>query len=341
MRIDLERSIDSAEWAGLLAADPGASFYHEEAWRDGLLAAHRYFQPLYCVARDGAGRLLGALPAVCSVRAGLRQLLSLPFGTYATPLAGSPDPGERREVLRGLVRAWAREADRAGTVRAHLVLFEPGRAGQAAPAEWAAELPRSGWRRESTHLLDLSPGFETLWRRFDGDKRTSCRRAERAGIAVADETTAGGAVVLAGLYGRQCALWRDHSPMPPRLFHDLVERDAEHVRIWVARQEGRAVCAEMVFHFRGTTTTWLKCGTAESRASRAGFLLYKAVIQDACARGHRTFNWGANRGSAVLDRFKEGFGTSTLSYWSCLHEADWFRPWHRLFYRVRGLRAGA
>lgn len=330
MRVSRERSVDSGDWDRLVAGDPASSFYHERAWMDALVEAYRYYHPLYLVARDDAGRLLGAIPAIRSVRAGLTQLLSLPYGTYGDPLVTGSDVAEQAAVRDFLLSGWLREARRPGTVRAHLVLYHPPVAGS---------LPAGLRRDEATHLLDLSVGFDPLWNSyFQGDKRTECRKAEREGVVVRDVTGADGAATLESLYRRQAEQWTNHTPFPPGFLARLVERDPQNVRVWVAAREGTPLAAQLVLHHKREATTWLASSAPEARRFGAGTFLYRAVIEEACARGHTSFNLGGSQGNPDLEAYKSGFGTSLRSYASFLHEPGWFRPLHRLNYRLRGIR---
>jgi CelD/BcsL family acetyltransferase involved in cellulose biosynthesis len=330
MRAVLERGVDTSEWGALLAADSHSTFYHEPVWLECLDRAYPYFHPLCLFERDDAGRVLGGLPAIRSVRAGLTQLFSLPYGTYGHPLTASLDPLERREVRRALIASWGRLAREPRVVRAHLVLFDSAEGDDALPATWR--------QAEETQRLDLGGGFDQVWKRYDGDKRTDCRKAEREGVTAEDETGMAGVSILETLYRRQAGGWSNHTAFPPRLLHELAERAPDNVRVWVARREKTPLAAQMVFHHKRSASTWLSVSVPDARRLGAGNLLYNAVIEDACRRGHDTFNLGDSRGHALLRNYKAGFGAVSCSYSSCLYEPAWFRPLHRFQYRLRGIR---
>lgn len=342
MKITLESRVDPNAWAELTAADPSASFFHEPVWVDCLAASFPHFRRAYFLARDDAGSLVGGIPAIRSVRFGLTQLFSLPYGTYGTPLVRAATPDEAGRVRRALVRRWVEETRRPGLVRAHLVPFGaamPEPPGPLPPGGEFGGMP-AGWRRmERTHLVDLTVGWEALWSgQFDGDKRTEARKAQRLGVSVRREPGPAVADVIEGLYRRQSGAWRDHTPFPPGFLHRLVEAAPDRVAVWVARHEARPVAAEMVFHHRDTATVWLTCGETAARRLGAGNLIYSEIMEDACRRGLATFNLGGSRGRASIEAFKEAFGSRPVEYATWLYEAAWFRPLHRLQYRLRGIR---
>ena len=331
MRTSIESSLSATEWNEIISADPSSTFFHDPAWIGSLEAAYPYYEPLQFVARDDTGRLLGSLPAIRSVRSGLVQLFSLPYGTYGHPLCLAPDGAERLRVRNALIEAFVRAALGARVVRAQLVLLHDH--------EPLDGFPPAAWRRnEETHIVDLSPDFETVWEKFDGDKRTSFRKAERAGVILEDATTPGGADILERLYHAQAREWADHTPVPGRLLHELVERAPENVKIWLARLDGTPLAAKLILFHKDSAVNWLASATSEGRRQGAVGFLYRAAMEHACRRGCSTFDLGGSGGREALKSYKSGFGSRVRPYSSYLHESAWFRPLHRLQYRLRGIR---
>jgi CelD/BcsL family acetyltransferase involved in cellulose biosynthesis len=339
MKIEQTGGIDREAWRGLLARDPNASFFHGPAWIEALTEAYPYYRADWLSATAPDGRLIGALPVIES-RRGAVQRLSLPYGTYGTPLADEADAATRNAIRGALLAAWWRMARRWSTARAHLVLFVPP-GGEPLP-EWpgaAATTP------ERTQLVDLSVGFDRLWNEvFDGDVRTSCRKAERLGVTIEPAAGAAGLAELARLYQEQAAGWTNHTPFPAALFPALAERAAAGddgdapVEAWLARHEGRVVAAQLLLIHRGMVLSWLAPNTPDARRLNAPTLLYRTILEAMCRRGHAWFNFGSSRHAPALEEFKRGLGGRPHDYAVCLREAAWFRPLHRLQYRLRGIR---
>jgi hypothetical protein len=331
MRVTPETAVSATEWNDLLSADPSSTFFHELAWIGSLDAAYPYYQPLHFIARDDAGRLLGGLPAIRSVRSGLVQLFSLPYGTYGHPLCRVSDEGERLRVRNALIEAFVRAAREPRVVRAQLVLFDTH--------EPLDGYPPPAWRRaEETHIVDLAPDFEAVWAKFEGDKRTSSRKAAHAGVVFEDATTHAGANVLEQLYHVQAREWTDHTPVPGRLLHELVDRAPDQVTIGIGRLDGSPLAAQLVLYHKQSAVNWLTCSTPEGRQHGAATFLYKVATEEAVRRGCTTFDLGGSGGREALSRYKSGFGSRVRPYSSYLHESAWFRPLHRIQYRLRGIR---
>lgn len=336
MKIVVDRETNPLLWGALIAADPDATIFHEPAFLDVLIQAYPEFRPHHLVARDAAGRILGALPGIAIERPGLSQLLSLPFGSYGTPLvAAGAGRGESHPVgnrglglvgpeaghagIRGsLVDRWLVEASRAGVVRAQLVPYSPGHGDPA-----RGRLP-DAWRRgERTHLIPLTEGFEAIWfHRYDKENRTAARKAVRAGVLVAEEE--GGAVVLEELYRRQAREWTGHALYRYGLFRELADRLRDKARIWVARHNDAPVFAVMAFYHKGVVTPWVSGASPLARSLSAGNLIHKVIIEDGCLRGYHTYNFGGSGGVGGIEAFKVAFGGEPVDYDSWFHEAPWF-----------------
>jgi CelD/BcsL family acetyltransferase involved in cellulose biosynthesis len=332
--VTIQPAVDSQAWSAILASDPNASFFHTPAWEAALLAAYPYFRPAWFVAADAGGNLTGALPCLESVRAGLVQRLSLPYGTYATPLAAGTTADERNAARAALLDAWWRGTGGPRIVRANLTLFVSPE-GEALPDWNGTETATT----EHTHLVDLSRGFEHLWSEVcRRDARANCRKAEEHGVTATREPD--GVDVIDRLYREQAASWKDHTPFPPGLFQSLRTAAGNGVEGWIARHEGRPVAGQLLLLHRDTAFSWVTANRPEARPLRATTLLGRAIMEDLCRRGIRWFNFGGSRHAPGLEEFKRGLGGRPHAYVSCMREAAWFRPIHRLQYRVRGIREG-
>lgn len=328
-------AVDPAAWDAILACDPNASFFHTPAWERALLAAYPYFRPAWFAATDAGGALIGALPCVESVRAGLVQRLSLPYGTYATPLAAGENRNERDAVRAALLEAWWRGAGGGRIVRANLTTFVPPD-GEAMPGWPGAETSTT----EITHLVDLSPGFDRLWSEvYRRDTRKNCQKAQDQGVTTARDPEGIGEIET--LYLEQAESWKDHTPFPPGFFAQLADAADDAVEAWVARHAERVVAAQVLVLFRDTAFSWATASRPEARQLRATTLLQRNLTEDLCRRGFRWLNMGGSRHSPGIEEFKRGLGGRPHAYASCTREAAWFRPLHRLQYRMRGIRGGA
>jgi len=84
----IDRShLSEKAWSVLLHESPHSSFYQGLDWIDACCQGMRGYRPFFVVSVNGQGEYQAGLPFVTSVRSGIRQNLSLPFGTYGGMLA--------------------------------------------------------------------------------------------------------------------------------------------------------------------------------------------------------------------------------------------------------------
>jgi hypothetical protein len=336
--VRLENHVDPAAWRDLVAGDPASTFFHDPVWMESLAAAYPYYRGGHVAAYDPDGALAGALPIIRSVRYGVVQLLSLPYGTYGGPLArpGASVGGAPGAVVKAaLVRGWLAAAARPRVVRGHLVL----RGAEDVLPLVASDAARAGARRadESASLLALPERFDVLWEGFDTEVRRRCRKAEKLGVSVREVSDAAGAALLEPVYREQAPGW-SHTPYPHGFFAALLAAAPGRARLWAAFHEGTAVAFQLTVEHRGDVLFLLGTSRPEARALEATRPLWVAILEDACRRGLRTANLGANLGSPTLEEYKQGYGARAVSHPTLLVEKAWFRPLHRLQYRARGLR---
>ena len=175
---------------------------------------------------------------------------------------------------------------------------------------------------EVKHVVDLSGGFERVWReRFRSELRTAVRKAERAGVEVESNASGRLVPVLYDLYlswvrrrawerrlPESLMLLRARRREPLRKFESIAERLGEACRIWVARVDGRPV-ASAVTLTHGTHASYWRGYSDKSLAGpvRANNLLQRAAIEYVCDAGCLDYNMGWS-GEPSLIRFKRSFG---------------------------------
>jgi CelD/BcsL family acetyltransferase involved in cellulose biosynthesis len=323
VRIVLEREADAA-WDGLVAADPESTIHHERTWLDCLDDSAPSWRPLYLLALDETGRLRGGIPAIEATSAGIRQLFSLPYGTYSHPLAVSPD--DAAEVQEALLRRWLTLAGRPGTARAHLEWFSRS-------AGLPPDLVKPDWRQpKRAHLLDLRAGYAAVEAGFRPKLRSTCRQAERLGVTIQQDSGPEARAMMLALYREQAAAWPDHTPMRASFLHAILDRIPHAVHLWIARHQEQTVGATIRLRFGGMVVTWLTVLSPQARPVQAGSLLYRVLIEHACSEGRKVFNFGSSLQQDSIEYFKESFGAVPFPYTVVHHEASWFRA-------ARGIRA--
>jgi len=293
LRLDL----DDSRWGGLRARDPDATPFHLPAWA-AFLAECYGFRPFVAAIAGPDGELAAAVP-VLETRlplVGRRRWIALPFTDVCPPL--STDDGALVALVEQLAAAGQRDGIRRIEIRA------------AVPA------PQAHVTTEAVqHVLELEDDPEALRRAFHPSVRQGIRGAERAGL-----------VVRRG----------DRPEDLTRVFYDLhvstrrrlgvpVQRRRFFELLWdrvlapggghvlVAELQGEPIAAA-VFLVDERTTIY-KYGASDHRhlKTRPNHALFWEAITDACARGHRSFDFGrSDFDGEGLRRFKSSWGAQEL-----------------------------
>lgn len=309
-------------WEQVLASHPDLAVCHLPEWLDAICEAGPFVDAtrLY---RTPDGRLL-VLPLV------RRHWSSGPWGLYDSwppywegardsgGLLGEDGvvrPDDVRDVVADLSRLWA--------LRVRVV---PSTADAEA---WAVGAPPSVHRTAlRSWVVDLSGGFEHVWTTgFSRSARAKCRRAEREGIEVEQDTGGRLLDVFDELYDRSLQAWADAYYLPTPLARRVIEarhphhklqiaarRLGERCQVWIARRGGTPVSGIVVFGHGAAATYW-KGATDKALVGSSGAtdLLHRLAMEEACRAGRTRYDLGTS-GLASLTAFKESIGARRVDH---------------------------
>jgi CelD/BcsL family acetyltransferase involved in cellulose biosynthesis len=278
-----------------------ATFYHSRVWIESLAATFSHLSFRVLVSYDGSD-ITGFLPYFIIRRGPFHAVWSLPFGTYGGPavLAG--------EAASSLIAHYTRKVPAAGTLSVGWIDYHNLGSGAGT----------GGWKRKkvSTHRIDISRGYETLWNEtLDRQRKKRTRRAERMGVRVRRARSEGDLSRYYAIYSDRIDQWGGGYQYPKKLFSSLLERGGESVRLYVAEHDGEVVGGHFNFYHKDTVTAWTGVTSRESNHLQAGTLLYIRCLRDACEEGFRTYNLGGSLDKQSLIDFKESLGGMPYEYY--------------------------
>jgi hypothetical protein len=304
-------------WKQGLPRDPNALVSQTPEWMDCVCASGRYEDATRAYATaDGhqlilplARRRLPGAPSVSN---------SMPFGWGTGGLIASRGHVTSEEVA-------AVVADLASQ-HAFLIGVRPSAATTEA---WVGGVPDGVVR--TSHMsqsVDLSAGFEAVWKRFSSTVRSHCRKAERKAVTVERDDTGRLMSVFDALYRISVERWAEqqHEPMwlarwrasrrdPWDKFQTVAERLGPACRVWVAWRAGEPLMAMVVLAHGQHSTMWRAAMNKEAiKGTGASELVHRLAIEEACDSGHRFFHLGDSAPSSPLARNKRGFGGQDAYY---------------------------
>jgi hypothetical protein len=298
-------------WGRVYGADPDAMPSQSPAWAEGLVASGDYRdESRFYRFADGTDAVL-PLFASRGTPFSLARLWSPPTGWgYGGAISTAPlTAAHLATILQDLADA-----------RPFRLQLRPNPLHSTAWKEAAGP----SWIRlsRSAHVLDLSGGFDRVWKeRFKPRARTTINKAERADLEIefGNDTRLVeefyGLLVLsfarwAENDGRPVGIarWRGRQRDPIKRFLQMVRMPGSPCRVWVARQDGRAAAAILVLQDRNAHYTRGAMDEAIAGPSSAAYLLHKRAIEAACEAGCSHYHMGDTGARSSLAQFKTRFG---------------------------------
>ncbi len=185
--------------------------------------------------------------------------------------------------------------------------------------------PHEGFSQETltTHIVDLSGGWDAVWSRYDRKARTATRKAALLGVTTR---------VGKGEQDVRChweivrSHFTDWKPEPEPTF-DFIRDAALSTagRLYLAEHEGQVVGSVLVLAYGQEVFFWQGARLPQSRLPGLTNLLYSRVLQEACEQGYRRANLGASLGIEKIEFFKDSLGGRAVPYTVLKRVHPWLR----------------
>lgn len=274
-------------WLEFVSSQSEALPVHHPAW--ALLLEQTYgFDSLALV--DEAGGAISAGMPVLRVRRPLggARWISLPFTDFSPPL------GDLAALADGLD----------GVPAAHRVTRLEIRGPLPGATSGTPEPPL-------LHTLPLEPDPDAVARRFRDSVKRNIRKGERSGVTVRRGAKEGD--LVDAFYGLHVETRRRLGvPVQPRRFFRLLWRSVVEPGlgfVLLAEHGERTLAGAVFLAWNGTIA--YKYGASDPKwlGLRPNEVLFRDVIEWACANGYRTLDFGRTDADAAgLRRFKLGWG---------------------------------
>jgi hypothetical protein len=296
-------------WQQLVEADPHACPFQLPEWTDALCAEGKW-QDVSRLYEFRSGRAV-VLPLVrrnyLTQHVGFEGSLPKTWG-YGGAIAAD---AIRSSELDSIVDDLLHSAPLHLSIRPNPLLADTwsrSAAGRMTPTPRVA------------HVLDLSEGFEHIWRDcFSGRARRAVRKAERAELTIERGTSGAlmsdfynlynGWIIRRARERRIPRLIPQMRAEPPGKFSLVGRHLGERCRVLLARLDGHPVAGLILLVYRNSAIYWRGYSDLElTRRTCANNLLQRIAIEEACKEGCRYYDMGESGGVASLESFKEEFG---------------------------------
>ncbi|MBN2209755.1 MAG: FemAB family PEP-CTERM system-associated protein [Sedimentisphaerales bacterium] len=290
------------DWWNYLKNHSQATIYHHPAWGQVMRDAYRNL-PCYLTVRRG-NEICGVLQLV-EQRSKLfgAHLCSLPYFDAVGILADDD------ESIRALAQAAANLMRDRNVQWVELRHLQP----------ICTDLPAR--TDKVTIYLDLPENTDVLWEGFTTKLRTKIRKARKSDVT----THQGGMELLEDYYLIYLLTMRElgSPPHSRKFFHSIVEAFSDQVRLFVVRMASQPVAASFtligsnMFHVPWSGSRF------ELRKLNVNLVLYWDMLEYACGRGLKIFDFGRSTLDSGTYIFKKQWGARDVSlYWQFLLADD-------------------
>lgn len=298
-------------WNTILRQRDYYSYFQTQEWSNFLVSLfphakieHRWFR-----FSDGVEAifLLIAMPK----KWGLYKLESLPWGTYGGLLSTRPlDENHIKTAMKHVVSL------RKPLCEMNLSPSDSEIYGQNTEAGKSNIV--------STHCLTMREDFSEIWKnQIQARTRTAIRKGKDSGVKVYWSNHADSIKHFHELYKQCCQQWENVEILPDAFFTKLKEKPLKGMRLWIAYKEKSLLAADLMFYGKGEVQYFAGANDPRFSQWNGSKVLMAKIIQDACERGFRQFNFGASAGLPGVEQFKRHFGGVKTPY---------YRVQKRIFY---------
>jgi CelD/BcsL family acetyltransferase involved in cellulose biosynthesis len=304
-RINFARNIDPSKWGKLLLNSKDATVFHTYEWVQTLNKTYPNYKPLFLVASDEDGELVGGMPIIALRQKGFRHFLSMPFGTYGGFLI--KDNMDENLRIAGLKKFYRLTRWNHGE---SIVIDFPKKCG-------FLESLGFEWKKNFTHVLELNLPFDEIWTKIFSKKvRNETRQALKRGVVTEELKDAS---QLEGACDMISKTYERHKiqPYPLKLYENILGIMGERklVRWLIAKYNEKPIATSMFFTFKDNVIYWMNASYVEYRNLQPNNLLLSEMIKWSCENGYKYFNFGASPSEANgLIRFKENWGARKTEY---------------------------
>ena len=290
MMVEEIETKDEAAWDRFVLEEAGGTLFHTIGWKR-LVQSHCRYRPLYLAARSSEG-IEGVLPLFLVSHRGFgRKLVSVPHAVLGGVCARSEQAAECL-VQRAVEETRRLKCD-------YLEL----RGLSEHPGEWVVD------RRYAAFHLRLDPDPDRVWRGMRKSHRRAVAKAQTRGLAV--ELDSDGIRRFSSFYARDQRNFG--TPTLGRSWiHDLVSIFPEYHSIARVVFDDKPIAQFLVRRFRGIVSEVVGNDDPRFREWNPNSLLEWALIQDACLKGYKIYDFGRSLLESGSSLFKIGWGAEPL-----------------------------
>jgi len=320
---------DREIWNNFVASTSESPILQSFEW--GEIKSHFGWQPIRIALEEG-NKIVAAVSVL------KREIPYLRHCLFYAPRGPVVD-FSNRELLEALLDAVEKEAD-----KHHAIYLKIDPDVSEKEASILQTLHVLGFEKapkqvqpRATMYLDLVPSLDEILMRFEEKTRYNVRLAEKKGVTIKEDSSAGGLDIFHGLY-RQTAE-RDRFLIHPLSYYQKIREyllEKGMGKNFIAYHAGKPIGAVIVFCFGSKIWYMYGASASQHRNLMPNHLLHWEIIKWAKEKGYKTYDlWGIpavpRPGHPLwgVYRFKKGFQGQVIK-----NIGAYDYPYSPLFYHV-------
>jgi hypothetical protein len=171
-------------------------------------------------------------------------------------------------------------------------------------------------KSDETHALRLTSDPDELLKSFKSSYRSQIKKAAASGsFSVTPATTLAEWKAYYEIYQNSLQRWGEEPEAGYgwNLFEYLFRLDSPHIKLWLARYEGKVVSGDLCMYAAKHVAYWHGSTLQDHLRTSVSKLLKYEVMKDACRRGYTWYDFNPSAGLVGVKFFKEGFNPEVLA----------------------------
>ncbi len=292
MIVSITRASDQ-EWDTMVDASPTAVYFQTREWFEIWSEYAGFRTDTRLITFDSGKRVLLPLTQQAVLGGLFRINLLAPRGMGGFVTTDDLDESEKSELFLVLTRMKA--------VFARLNLYDP----------LSNELSAAD-SMDSTQVMELDQGFENAYGRWRQDARRQARRGIARGISATPAQSRADWRAYYRIYQETLDRWGPSATNAYdwKLFEIMRSRRSPHVKLWLAWHQGEPIAGALCLYHNSFMVGWHTGRTLHGEDTQDAFhVLQYYIVQDACQRAIKSYDFLGSGGDKGVEKFKSGFGT--------------------------------
>lgn len=170
-------------------------------------------------------------------------------------------------------------------------------------------------KEDETHAIELTAGFDAIFRGWTKGHRSASKKARTEGVEIrcANSPEDWDAYFVA--YEDSLQRWgnKASSRYEKSLFDSMQSRHSPNISLWLAIYKDQVIAGSLCFYSKRHVVYWHGAALEEYFKLRPANLLIYEIVRGACEQNYLWFDFNPSGGHEGVKSFKKSFGAQPLA----------------------------